>query len=102
MSDHTTRARVAVISRYDVPSVKQQNLATALHREVRNWICKRPGFVSGTVHSSIDQLHVVVYTLWDREDDAMNYMECPEGKGLWDLIMVSGSRLSAKLQILGW
>jgi hypothetical protein len=93
MSDHTTRPKVAVITRYDVPSPQEQTLATTLDQAVRNWICKRPGFVCGAVHTSLDQLHIILYTLWDREDDAIDYMDCPEAKGLWDEILSSGSRL---------
>lgn len=85
--------KVAVITRYDVPSLRLQHLVTVLEHAVEGWICKRPGFEQGTVYASIDQLHIIVYTLWDREDHAMNYMDAPEAKGLWDEIMSSGSRL---------
>ncbi len=61
---------------------------------VESWISKRPGFLRGAVYASIDQLRIIVYTLWDREDNAINYMDCPEAKGLWDAIMSSGSRFS--------
>lgn len=93
MSDHTTTPPVAVITRYDIPPLKEQSLATALEQAVRNWICKRPGFVCGTVHTSLDQSHVVLYTVWDREEDSIDYMDCPEAKGLWNIIAASGSRL---------
>jgi hypothetical protein len=91
MSDHSKRERVAVISQYDVPSDKQRDLATALDRELQNWISKRPGFVSGAVYSGIDQLHIVVYTVWNREENAINYLQCPEAKGLWVIITSSGA-----------
>lgn len=91
MSDHSKKQRVAVINRYDVPSLKQRALATALDNELEHWISKRPGFVCGTVYRSIDELHVIVHTLWDREQDGIDYLQCPEAKALWEMLASSGT-----------
>lgn len=93
MSDHARNGKAAVISRYDVPSLKQRDLATVLEEGLRDWICKRPGFVSGAVLCSIDEQHIIAYTLWTREDDAVNYMQCAEGNRLLAMVNSSGARL---------
>jgi heme-degrading monooxygenase HmoA len=90
MPDYTDQ-EIAVISRYDVPSDRQGNLATDLNRELQNWISNRPGFVSGTVYSSIDQLHIVVCTVWRTEVEAINYLQVPEAKEIWAIITSSGA-----------
>ncbi len=89
MSEDPKKQRVAVITRYDVPSLNQRDLAAALDKELGHWISKRPGFVSGTVYRSIDGLHVILHTLWNREEDGINYRQCPEAKGLWEMLASS-------------
>ena len=91
MSEDPQKQRVAVITRYDVPSLNQRDLAAALDKELGHWISKRPGFVSGTVYRSIDGLHVILHTLWNREEDGINYRQCPEAKGLWEMLASSGT-----------
>ena len=91
MSEHTDMKRVAVISRYDVPSLHLQALSTALNQELQNWVCKRPGFISGAVHKSTDELHIVVYTVWKREEDGINYLQAPEAQELWKIMASSGA-----------
>ena len=49
------------------------------------------GFISGTVCRSIDDLHVVVYALWNREDDGISFLQCTEAKALWDMVTASGA-----------
>jgi len=91
MSDHEGAARVAVISRYDVPTLKQRDLSAILERALRDWICKRPGFESGTVHSSLDEHRLVVYSVWAHQDEAMNFLQCEEGRALSSSIASSGA-----------
>jgi hypothetical protein len=91
MSDYSKEPRVAVISRYDVGSLKQHDLAAALDEALEQWISKRPGFVSGAVYSSIDALHVITYTQWDRREDGINYLQCPQAKGLWEKLQSLGT-----------
>jgi len=93
MSDYSKSQKVAVITRYDVQPDRQLDLASALGRELGHWICKRPGYVSGTVRRSIDDLHVVVYTVWEREDDGINFLQSGEAKTLWDMLTASGARI---------
>ena len=93
ISDFFKNQKVAVISRYDVQSGRQRDLATALDRELEHWISKRPGFISATVCRSIDELHVVVYTLWKREEDGINYLQCPEARALWGMLTSSGTNV---------
>lgn len=90
MSDYESGRR-AVISRYEVPALRQQDLEAIVSQALRDWICKRPGFVSGAVHCSMDQHHLVTYTLWAREHDAIHYMQCVEGTAFMKALRSSGA-----------
>ena len=85
-------AKYAVIVHYTGISDKQRHFASALEQELRSWISKRPGFISGAVYSGIDEGQVVVQSLWIGKDDSVNFMDCPEAKGLWHIINSSGAQ----------
>jgi heme-degrading monooxygenase HmoA len=93
MSNHQTGGRVAVIARYEVLATEQEELAAALDGELRRWISEQPGFVSGTVYRSIDQLHIVISTLWERERDGLAYTQASEAQKMWAKVRSSSARL---------
>ena len=82
----------AVVSRYDIAAQGQGALARLLEEHLRDWICARPGFVSGSVLRSIDEGHVVVSTTWRHASDGVNFMACNEGRALFAALTDSGAR----------
>jgi hypothetical protein len=85
-------AKYAVVVHYTGISAKHREFVNALEKELRCWISKRPGFISGTVYTGIDEEQVVVQSLWIGKDDSLNFMDCPEAKGLWHIINSSGAQ----------
>ena len=86
------KAKYAVVVHYTGISNKHREFVNALEQELRNWISKRPGFISGTVYTGVDEGQVVVQSLWIGKRDSLNFMDCPEAKGLWHIINLSGAQ----------
>ena len=86
------KAKYAAVVHYTGLSNKHKEFVGALEQELRSWISKQPGFISGTVYAGIDEEQVVVQSLWVGKGDLLNFMDCPEAKGLWHIINLSGAQ----------
>ena len=58
---------VTVINRLEAPVGSQERLIKLLGEGIGGKMRHRPGFVSATIHKSLDSEHVVVYAQWASE-----------------------------------
>jgi heme-degrading monooxygenase HmoA len=68
---------ITLINIYEVASEKQAELARLLSEVTDSAIRNQPGFVSVSVHSSLDGKHVVNYAQWASKADFENFMKAP-------------------------
>ncbi len=69
---------LTLINVYEVEPEKQAELATALLESTENIIRHQPGFVSVSVHSSLDGKRVVNYAQWASQEHFETFMKKPE------------------------
>lgn len=69
---------VTLVNVYDVEPEKQADLAGLLSEVTEATIRKQPGFVSVSVHSSLDGRRVVNYAQWASKADFEAFMKAPE------------------------
>lgn len=86
------KAGYAAVAHYTGISSRHGEFVSALEQELRGWISKRPGFISGTVYAGIDEEQVIIQSLWMGKDDSLNFMDCPEAKGLLQIVSSSGAQ----------
>lgn len=70
--------RVTLINVYDVEPEKQGELARTLSQVTEDVIRQQPGFVSVSVHSSLDGRRVVNYAQWASKEHFEGFMKKPE------------------------
>lgn len=71
-------ARLTLINVYEVEPAQQTDLVTALSLATENIIRHQPGFVSVSVHSSVDGRKVVNYAQWASKEHFERFMKKPE------------------------
>jgi quinol monooxygenase YgiN len=69
---------LTLINVYDVEPEKQAELARLLSEVTESTIRQQPGFVSVSVHSSLDGKRVVNYAQWVSKEDFEGFMKKPE------------------------
>ena len=70
-------ACVTLVNVYEVEPARQAELARLLSDLTETSIGKQPGFVSVSVHSSLDGRHVVNYAQWASMEDFRRFMRAP-------------------------
>jgi quinol monooxygenase YgiN len=60
---------VALINVFTVEPANQQRLVDLLTRATDGWVNRAPGFISSTLHRSIDGTKVTMYAQWRRAED---------------------------------
>jgi hypothetical protein len=54
---------------YICAEVKQAELIEALDRAMKDLYARQPGFISATIHASLDRTRVLNYVQWERVED---------------------------------
>jgi len=70
--------RLTLINVYDVEPEKQAELAKALASATESSIRHQPGFISVSIHSSVDGKKVVNYAQWASKEHFEDFMKKPE------------------------
>lgn len=70
-------AHLTLINVYEVEPEKQAELAAALAQATETTIRHQPGFVSVSIHSSVDGQKVVNYAQWASKDHFESFMKSP-------------------------
>lgn len=78
------------VVRFEVEPDKQGALIAAIAAEVERWVCRRPGFVSATLHASLDGRHVLNYARWRTEADFAAFTDDPESERLGAAVCAAG------------
>src|SRR4051794_2413620 len=77
MTTITTNSQVSTsITLFTVAAENQQRLVDLLVRAAKEVIQKQPGFISISVHKSLDKTHVVSYSQWESRqafDDVLQH-----------------------------
>ena len=73
-----TSACITLINVYDVEPEKQADLARLLSEVTETAIRKEPGFVSVSIHSSLDGKKIVNYAQWASKQHFENFMKKSE------------------------
>lgn len=71
-------ACVTLINVYEVEAEKQADLARLLSEVTDSAIRQQPGFVSVSIHSSLDGKRVVNYAQWQSKEHFEGFMNKPE------------------------
>lgn len=71
-------AGVTLINVYEVEPEKHADLARLLSETTENVIRRQPGFVSVSIHSSLDGKRVVNYAQWASKEHFEDFMKNPE------------------------
>ena len=69
--------RVTLINVYEVEPEKQHELASLLAEATKAVIRPQPGFISVSIHSSLDGSRVVNYAQWASKDDLDQMLKNP-------------------------
>jgi heme-degrading monooxygenase HmoA len=80
------------VSVYEVTPDRQRDLLAGLSTEIDRWIGQRPGFVSASLHRSLDGSRVLLYTQWTSEPAWRRFHEDPEFRVLRDRVAKLGAR----------
>lgn len=76
--DAAETTRVTLINVYEVELEKQADLVRLLSEVTETIIRRQPGFVSVSIHSSLDGKRVVNYAQWASKEDFEGFMKRPE------------------------
>jgi len=76
--DAAATTRLTLINVYEVEPEKQAKLVRLLSEVTETFICRQPGFVSVSIHSSVDGKRVVNYAQWASKEDFEGFMKKPE------------------------
>jgi quinol monooxygenase YgiN len=68
---------VALINVFTVEPVNQQRLVDLLDRATDGFVNRAPGFISSTLHRSIDGTKVTMYAQWRSEEDYQAMRQTP-------------------------
>ena len=85
------QSRIIVILVFKVESINQPALVEAATRNSQEVMEKKPGFISSSLHKSIDGTSMVNYSQWESRksyDDAINFLSNEEvkiGEKIFDL-----------------
>jgi heme-degrading monooxygenase HmoA len=60
---------ITVINVFTVDPVNQKRLLDLLARATDGYVCRAPGFLSSTLHRSLDGLKVTMYAQWRSNED---------------------------------
>ncbi|QGM97463.1 antibiotic biosynthesis monooxygenase [Methylocystis parvus] len=71
-------ACLTLINVYEVEPEKQADLVRRLSEATDTVIRRQPGFVSVSIHSSMDGKRVVNYAQWASKEDFESFMKKPE------------------------
>ncbi|MCM5552032.1 antibiotic biosynthesis monooxygenase family protein [Pleomorphomonas sp. NRK KF1] len=74
--------RVTLINLYEVEPAKQADLARLLSEITESTIRHEPGFISVSVHSSLDGTKVANYAQWASKEHFSAFMNKPESREL--------------------
>lgn len=69
---------LTLINVYEVEPEQQAELADALSDSTESTIRHQPGFISVSIHSSLDGKKVVNYAQWASKEDFEGFMRKPE------------------------
>ncbi len=61
---------------------RQAALVEAVAAEIKRWVRHCPGFISSSLHASLDGRHVLNYAQWRTEADFEAFTRDPEGERL--------------------
>ncbi len=75
---HPDVACVTLVNVYEVEPEQQAELAKALSEATDSTIRHQPGFVSVSIHSSLDGKKVVNYAQWDTKEHFEAFMKKPQ------------------------
>lgn len=67
---------------FTVEPAQQQALIDAIVSDTDGWIKHRPGFLSGSIHKSLDRTKVVNYAQWRSQADWQAFTEDPQWAAL--------------------
>ncbi|SOB89326.1 antibiotic biosynthesis monooxygenase family protein [Thalassospira xiamenensis] len=73
-----TASYLTLFNIYDVAPENQRDLARLLSEITESTIRHEPGFVSVSIHSSLDGKKVVNYAQWASKNDFETFMQKPE------------------------
>ena len=65
------------VVQFEVDPSRQEALIAAIAGEVERWVRHRPGFLSSTLHASLDGHHVLNYAQWRSIEDFEAMMKNP-------------------------
>jgi heme-degrading monooxygenase HmoA len=60
---------LTVVVTYVCAEEKQDELVDAIEKAITEVYAEQPGFVSGSVHASLDHTRVLTYAQWERVED---------------------------------
>jgi hypothetical protein len=60
---------ITLINTFTCPEVRQNELVAALEKATAELFIHQPGFISGSIHASLDRTRVVNYAQWARVED---------------------------------
>jgi quinol monooxygenase YgiN len=69
---------VTMINTFTVEPKNQKQLVDLLVEATQSVMCKQPGFVSASIHSSLDGTRVVTYAQWESQEQFEAMLENPE------------------------
>ena len=72
--------------RFDIARDKQSALIAAIVGQVDTWVCRLPGFISSTLHASLDGEHVINYAQWKDEASFHGFLHDPRNQQLQSAI----------------
>jgi len=70
------------VVQFTVEPGRQAALVEAIAAEIERWVRHCPGFVSSSLHASLDGHHVLNYAQWRSEADFKAFTNHPEGERL--------------------
>jgi hypothetical protein len=65
----STGDHITLINVFTCPEVRQNELVAALEKATAEVFVHQPGFISGSIHASLDRTRVVNYVQWARVED---------------------------------
>jgi quinol monooxygenase YgiN len=75
------RAVLTMINVYEVAPEKQAELVRLLGEATEKTMRQQPGFVSVSIHRSVDGSRVVNYAQWESKEDFERMLQSPEAQG---------------------
>jgi hypothetical protein len=69
---------ITMINVFTCPEQRQDELVAALDKATSEIFVHQPGFISGSIHASLDRTRVVNYAQWARVEDFDALQHVPE------------------------